>query len=434
MSVAGQWDFSIKNGQLLKTLNTSGGNFSPREVSFMQPSLALITDKILFFESGNYKTSLGFTNIGDIDGETPSDLQDAYDKITDLIANFNLGGATPSLFDVLSVNDRPVNILEGASEAYTFQENDARKYLLQTQEFDFNIVADVLPENGMFFVKNISGSSREILADTGVTLIGMTPIIPNNGLAIIKQIVPNVFDITIISESGTVGEKQIKYISLDGGDYELVSEDANYYLYVEYPSPSGDRKIILPADGTIADNSVIEIFNNTGLSPLPIDTLTNSQNGFGGSFNNLYVNYKAVLKYGPYLEGIKGWTIAYEVDGDKYPKYLIYSVNIAQSGTDDPIIDGGGALENTIYTNEPTFSRIGAGNYIMDFTENVFPAYKKVQVFTGSLVSSVDGYTVKAFYYNNTSIFISCTDVSGTPADMDTGANTPLPIEIKVYP
>ncbi len=52
-------------------------------------------DKIVMKESGQYKTAIGFTQIGEIDGVAPTDLQDAYDKLLVLVENFNGGGGRP---------------------------------------------------------------------------------------------------------------------------------------------------------------------------------------------------------------------------------------------------------------------------------------------------------------------------------------------------
>lgn len=51
----------------------------------MQPSLDLEGGKIVFKESGQYKTAIYFSQIGTIAGNIPTDLQDAYDKITAII-------------------------------------------------------------------------------------------------------------------------------------------------------------------------------------------------------------------------------------------------------------------------------------------------------------------------------------------------------------
>lgn len=101
MSTAGQWDFTLDGASILKTLNTTGGNFLPREQSFSGLSMRLVDDKIIYlYEFGLYVSAVKFQEIGLIDGDTPTSLQDAYDKLIDLIvtvfdpANYDLADFT----------------------------------------------------------------------------------------------------------------------------------------------------------------------------------------------------------------------------------------------------------------------------------------------------------------------------------------------------
>lgn len=108
-----KWNFSVVGGSLIKSLDTSGSDVNPRSQSFMQPSVDMVLDKLTFKESGQYKTSILFSLIGTIDGATPTDLQDAYDKLLALIATMSNGGGgatgsynTPTVYD--TVGDLPI--------------------------------------------------------------------------------------------------------------------------------------------------------------------------------------------------------------------------------------------------------------------------------------------------------------------------------------
>lgn len=92
-----KWNFSVSNTSLIKELDTSGNDVNPQSQSFLAPTLDLQGDKIVFKESGAYKTTLLFTEIGEIDGVNPSDLQDAYDRIIALIPNSGGGGGSTAV-------------------------------------------------------------------------------------------------------------------------------------------------------------------------------------------------------------------------------------------------------------------------------------------------------------------------------------------------
>jgi len=99
-----KWDFKIVGASFVK--ETVGSDVQFRSQSFMQPSFDLEGDKIVMKESGQYKTAISFTQIGEIAGVAPTDLEDAYDKLIDLVENFNGGEGTPqNLAQVLTQGD-----------------------------------------------------------------------------------------------------------------------------------------------------------------------------------------------------------------------------------------------------------------------------------------------------------------------------------------
>ena len=109
-----KWDFKIVGASFVKELAPVGDDVNPRSQSFMQPSFDLEGDKIVMKESGQYKTAISFTQIGEIDGVAPTDLEDAYAKLLVLVENFNGGGGapgtTPSLAQTLAIDNKTNDI------------------------------------------------------------------------------------------------------------------------------------------------------------------------------------------------------------------------------------------------------------------------------------------------------------------------------------
>lgn len=74
-------------GNLLKVdLVINEGDFEPRGIVFFEPSIDMVKNKIKFFESGLYKTTLFFNQIGTVGGASVSSIEDAYSKINTLIS------------------------------------------------------------------------------------------------------------------------------------------------------------------------------------------------------------------------------------------------------------------------------------------------------------------------------------------------------------
>lgn len=111
-----KWNFFVTGGSLIKELDTSGNDVEPRSQSFMQPSLDLEGGKIVFKESGQYKTAIYFSQIGTIDGVSPTDIQDAYDKLIALIPTSG-GGSGGSNYNTATaydtVGDLPITFPTG---------------------------------------------------------------------------------------------------------------------------------------------------------------------------------------------------------------------------------------------------------------------------------------------------------------------------------
>lgn len=101
-----KWNFFVSNASLIKELDTSGNDVNPQSQSFLAPTLDLQGAKIVFKDNGAYKTALLFTEIGTIDGDTPTDLQDAYDKIIALIPNSGGGGGSVGTLQQVTNNGK----------------------------------------------------------------------------------------------------------------------------------------------------------------------------------------------------------------------------------------------------------------------------------------------------------------------------------------
>ncbi len=110
-----KWNFFVSNTSLIKELDTSGNDVNPQSQSFLAPTLDLQGSKIVFKDNGSYKTALLFTEIGTIDGDIPTDLQDAYDKIIALIPNSGGGGG--SVGTLQEVTDNGNTIVSGDFQA-----------------------------------------------------------------------------------------------------------------------------------------------------------------------------------------------------------------------------------------------------------------------------------------------------------------------------
>lgn len=112
------YNITAQSNVLIVALDTSGNDVNAKTQTFNAPSVNMQGDKIRFFESGNLRMSLLFTLIGEINGSAPTDIEDAVDKINDLIsANFSSGGATPRHFREIVDN------------GYTFAIGDEKDYL-----------------------------------------------------------------------------------------------------------------------------------------------------------------------------------------------------------------------------------------------------------------------------------------------------------------
>lgn len=90
-----KYSFTVSGSQLIVSLVPVLDDVQPTSMSYLAPSFKIGVGKINAYEYGQPKQSFLFTEIGEIDGVEPTDLQDAFDKLTTATANFNGGGAAP---------------------------------------------------------------------------------------------------------------------------------------------------------------------------------------------------------------------------------------------------------------------------------------------------------------------------------------------------
>ena len=101
-----KYSFTVSGSQLIVSLVPVLTDVQPTSMSYLSPSFKIGVGKINAYEYGQPRQSFLFTEIGKIDGVEPTDLQDAFDKLTTATANFNGGGASPLTynFDLTSPN------------------------------------------------------------------------------------------------------------------------------------------------------------------------------------------------------------------------------------------------------------------------------------------------------------------------------------------
>ena len=90
-----KYSFTVSGSQLIVSLVPVLDDVQPTSMSYLAPSFKIGVGKINAYEYGQPRQSFLFTEIGEIDGVAPTDLQDAFDKLTTATANFNGGGAAP---------------------------------------------------------------------------------------------------------------------------------------------------------------------------------------------------------------------------------------------------------------------------------------------------------------------------------------------------
>ena len=89
-----KYQFSVSGSQLTVSLVPVLDDVQPTSMTYLAPSFKIGVEKINVYEYGQPKQSFSLTEIGEINGVEPTDLQDAFDKLTSATASFNGGGLT----------------------------------------------------------------------------------------------------------------------------------------------------------------------------------------------------------------------------------------------------------------------------------------------------------------------------------------------------
>jgi len=80
-----KFNFTSLNGSIIMRRTPIDNDTSYKTITFRSLSLVNALDRIRLYESGDFYTSLQFTDFGEIDGVTPTSLEDAEEKLLALI-------------------------------------------------------------------------------------------------------------------------------------------------------------------------------------------------------------------------------------------------------------------------------------------------------------------------------------------------------------
>lgn len=104
-----KWNFLVVNSQLVKQLDETNPVVSSRSQSFAEPSVKMVGTTLYIYDGGNYATAIMFSQIGTIGGATPTDLQDAYSLLLNLIPTSG-GGGGGTAYDNVTAYDTPASL------------------------------------------------------------------------------------------------------------------------------------------------------------------------------------------------------------------------------------------------------------------------------------------------------------------------------------
>ncbi len=81
-----RYDFTNDGGLLKITIQSQGGLYNPQSMSLATPSISLTNQIIKLYDSGKYFNSYVFNDIGLVAGVQPTNINTAFEALTDLIA------------------------------------------------------------------------------------------------------------------------------------------------------------------------------------------------------------------------------------------------------------------------------------------------------------------------------------------------------------
>lgn len=100
-----KWNFTVVGGSLIKKLDETNPVVSSRSKSYTAPKFDMVGSTIYIYEQGEYDSALQFSQLGTIDGDTPTDLQDAYNKLIALIPTSSGGGSSSNYNNVTAYDE-----------------------------------------------------------------------------------------------------------------------------------------------------------------------------------------------------------------------------------------------------------------------------------------------------------------------------------------
>lgn len=247
-----KWDFKIVGASFIKEQVPVDGDVQFRSQSFMQPSFDLEGDKIVMKESGNYKTAILFSQIGEIDGVAPTDLEDAYEKLLTLVENFNGGGGTPvttpELFIALLTQigeSEELNLSSGAvTKGVTYRIDGA-------SDGDFSNVGAFSNEASTYFIAtnneapNSYGSAQLIYDPGAPTAIILENTIGNIWLEYVATGTYSVNSNNLFTEDKT---------AIDIDAFASVNSPNDSFISNETVFPSNTFQIYLTKAGSLVDD------------------------------------------------------------------------------------------------------------------------------------------------------------------------------------
>ncbi len=219
------YNFSKTSNSLIATLDTESGKYDEHIIEFFQPVLSLGQDRIVLSEGSLRKLDLVFGKIGEIDGETPSNLIDGFEILESFIKSIFV-----SSNDVTSIK---------TYKAYVTNDVIIQTSGLLVEGTYYGV--DSFEDGDDFSNVGYSGTG------SGFVATGTTPTAWTNGTSIYHfdiniQVVQNTLSETLFIEFGLddSGEESMFYKTTDVSFVEnkivYQSDNSNNYVFIDSDS------------------------------------------------------------------------------------------------------------------------------------------------------------------------------------------------------
>lgn len=118
-----RYDFTSGGAVLEIKIQSQGGLYNPQSLSLAIPSLSLTNEIIKIYDSGLYLNSYVFNDIGLIAGVQPTDINAAFEALTDLISTVlssGVGGSSVTTNTVQSITaTKNFSVATGPAATFT---------------------------------------------------------------------------------------------------------------------------------------------------------------------------------------------------------------------------------------------------------------------------------------------------------------------------